>query len=65
MRGNAVRKVQKPAQPSLLVTPVKLNVFKRFRMRQHGANRDRQDIDQTVLNLAWLARLFDRAKACQ
>lgn len=65
MRRDAIREPEKLAQPVFLVPAIKLNVFKRFGMCQHRANRDSQDINQPVLNLASLSRFFYRAKARQ
>jgi hypothetical protein len=52
MRGNAVGQGRKSAQPGLLAAPIERDVLPTFRASDHCADRDHQDVDQTVLDLA-------------
>ena len=62
MGRDARRQSKKTLEPGFLRSAVILNVDKTIRLSHHRTNRDHQNIDQTMLDLGWIARVFTPLK---
>jgi hypothetical protein len=62
MRGNAAWQVQEGAQPRQLATTVERDVVPALSTGDHGADRNHQNVNQAVLNLALAAGILDRTE---
>src|SRR5690242_14388206 len=63
VRGDAVRQGQEGLEPGLLAATVELDVLPALGAGDHGADRDRENIDQLVIAPARLARVAEPGEA--
>jgi hypothetical protein len=63
VRGDAIRQSQEAPEPSLLATAVVGDGLETLGLAEHGADRDHQDVDEMVLDLARVARVREHFEA--
>src|SRR3954452_3979582 len=63
VRGDAVRQLEEGLEPGPLAAAVELDVLPALGAGDHGADRDREDVDQLVIAPARLARITEPGEA--
>jgi hypothetical protein len=59
MRGDTIGQGEKPAQPVLLAAPIEHDIFPTLRTGDDGTDRNHQNVDQPMLDLARTAGIVE------